>query len=414
MFGINIPPSLYHPLYIWIVFVFCSIIYIMYSGSENCDMLLKKRSMIPAFILIIILVLFVGNRPLGGRDFGDTSNYALVYKLVTVNGPVSAKVNMDEEWFWTLILMQCKIFKLDTNAWFSIIAIGYFGFVYLALKRIIKEGVWLALMFFLSAFSTYSYGINGIRNGLACSLVILAISFTVRPDYYKMGNTNDVGNIPWHLIVAFVLGFLAFGIHRSTMLPIASAFMALFVIKNPKYALYFWMTCIPLSLVFGGAATNFFAGLGFDDRMSGYAVDASQNTEATFSHTGFRWDFLLYSSMPALLVWYINKKIEEHEQKVGVKKAEDVPAGTGYIADANSMRMYNVLATTYLLSNAFWIMVCRASFSNRFAYLSWFLYPILIAYAVIRLHIWNNQDNKAAMILLAHAGFTLVMFLLGK
>lgn len=413
MFGFDIHPSLYHPIYIWTVFVFCLILYLMYSGSDNCNLLLKKRSALPALVLIVLLIYFVGNRPLSGRYFGDTSNYALSYKLLTLKGDVAANVDMEEEWLWAFIMNMCKSFKFDTNAWFSVIATGYFGFVFVALRRMLKEGVWLAMLFFLSAFSTFTYSTNGIRNGLACSLLTLALSFSMKHNDAVSGAYNKDSDNSWNLILAFVLVFFAFGIHRSTMLPIASAFMALFVIKNPKYALYFWMACIPLSLVFGGAATNFFAGLGFDDRMSSYAIDASKSKDS-FSHTGFRWDFLLYSAMPVLLVWYVNKKIEEHERLVGSQPSGEVPAGTGYIADAASMKAYNVLATTYLLSNAFWVMVCRAEFSNRFAYLSWFLYPILLAFAVVRLHIWEDQDRKAAMILLAHAGFTLVMFLLGK
>ena len=59
-------------------------------------------------------------------------------------------------------------------------------------------------------------------------------------------------------------------------------------------------------------------------------------------------------------------------------------------------------------------MVIKAGFSNRFAYLSWFIYPLVLAYGVIRLHIWEDQDKKAGLILLGHATFTIVMHILGK
>ena len=88
--------------------------------------------------------------------------------------------------------------------------------------------------------------------------------------------------------------------------------------------------------------------------------------------------------------------------------------GAGIVADKVSMRVFNVLATVYLLTNAFWVMVIKAAFSNRFAYLSWFIYPLVLAYAVIRLHLWEDQDKKAAWILLAHAAFTQIMWLMGK
>ena len=73
---------------------------------------------------------------------------------------------------------------------------------------------------------------------------------------------------------------------------------------------------------------------------------------------------------------------------------------------------YNALCTVYCLCNAFWIIVIRSSFSNRFAYLSWFLYPIMIAYPLVNLPVWNDQDRKTGQILLAYCGFTVFMQLI--
>ena len=54
---------------------------------------------------------------------------------------------------------------------------------------------------------------------------------------------------------------------------------------------------------------NFFAGLGFDDRLNSYIT--SDEYDDQFSDVGFRWDFLLYSVMPIILGWYvvIKKKV---------------------------------------------------------------------------------------------------------
>ncbi len=225
----------------------------------------------------------------------------------------------------------------------------------------------LALLFIWSSLSFYTYGVNGIRNGLACHVFILALSYLVDRRY----------------VVGALLCLAAFGIHRSIMLPIAAALVSIFFIKSPKTAIRFWCISILLSLVAGGAITNFFASLGFDDRMSGYTSAGADMSE--FSHTGFRWDFLLYSAMPVWLTWYVAVK--------------------GRIRD----RVFNILSTTYILSNAFWVMVIASSFSNRFAYLSWFLYPVVIAYPLINLRVWRDQDHKTGLILLAYCGFTLFM-----
>jgi hypothetical protein len=71
---------------------------------------------------------------------------------------------------------------------------------------------------------------------------------------------------------------------------------------------------------------------------------------------------------------------------------------------------FNILANTYLLSNAFWIMVIRSAFSNRFAYLSWFIYPLVIVYPLLRMNIWKDQDRKTAIIFFLYSGFSFFMF----
>lgn len=399
MNALPIGPGLVPQLYYWAVFLFCLFLYFNYSGSDNCDKLLKKNSMYPALILTLFLMAYMGLRPVS-HVFGDTVNYAWGYKLA--NGSAFFKIDFDKEWLWDFIMLTCKQSGFTVNMWFFIIEIGYLGFVFLGLRKLLHENPWMAMLFFLSAFSTFTFGVNGIRNGLACSMVIFA---------FAIAANKGVGQ----LILAGIVMVLAFGIHRSTALPIIAFFVASYLIKSPKFAIGFWVASIGLSLVLGGFFTNFFMGLGFDDRMTSYATSMEQNKEQ-FSQTGFRWDFLLYSAMPVWLTWYICKKVDEERALYGETQEEietGVP-GAGRIADAHSMRVFYILSTTYMLANSFWVMVNKAAFSNRFAYLSWFMYPVVIAYAVIRLHIWEDQDKKAGLILAAHAGFTILMYMMGK
>lgn len=399
MNALPIGPGLVPQLYYWAVFLFCLFLYFNYSGSDNCDKLLKKNSMYPALILTLFLMVYMGLRPVS-HTFGDTVNYAWGYKLA--NGSAFFKIDFDKEWLWDFIMLTCKQSGFTVNMWFFIIEIGYLGFVFLGLRKLLHENPWMAMLFFLSAFSTFTFGTNGIRNGLACSMVVFA---------FAIAANKGVGL----LIQAGIVLVLAFGIHRSTALPIIAFFVASYLIKSPKFAIGFWVASIGLSLVLGGFFTNFFMGLGFDDRMTSYATSMEQNKDQ-FSQTGFRWDFLLYSAMPVWLTWYICKKVDEERALYGETQEEietGVP-GAGRIADAHSMRVFYILSTTYMLANSFWVMVNKAAFSNRFAYLSWFMYPVVIAYAVIRLHIWEDQDKKAGLILVAHAGFTILMYMMGK
>lgn len=399
MEGLPIDPRIVPQIYYWGVFIVSVLLYFNYSGSDNCNKLLQQNSMFPALLLSLLLMVFIGLRP-EHPIFGDMVNYAHGYRYDHIN--TTFAIDLNKEWLWRLIRDMCRVSGLSINIWFFIIAILYIGCAFLGSQKLVGENSWMAMLFFLSAFSTYQFGVNGMRNGMACSMAIWA---------FALAADNGVKGL---LAGAAVLLF-AFGVHRSLSLPIAAFLAATYVIKSPKWAIYFWLLSIGVSLVAGGTMINFFAGLGFDDRMSSYA-NGMEEFGDSFSSTGFRWDFLAYSAMPIWLTWYVTRKAEKERVEFGdtVEEAETGITGAGRIADAHSMRVFNILATTYILANSFWVMVIKAAFSNRFAYLSWFLYPIVLAYAVIRLHIWEDQDRKAGMILALHALFTIIMYVLGK
>ena len=399
MTALPIQPALLIQIYYWGIFLFCLFMYFSYAGSNNCDKLLEKNSMVPSLFFTKVLIFFMGLRPVTFA-FGDTINYAAGYARAT--GLAEWKIDMDEEWLFNSIMLACKASGMTVSGWFFIIEIGYLGFILLAMKKLIGENPWMGMLFFLSAFSTFTFGTNGIRNGLACSIITFAFALAVNKNIAKM-------------VIPGFIAILAMGIHKSIALPIAAFLAASFVIKNPMIAIYFWVASIGISLVAGGTVSNFFMGLGFDDRMTQYSNGMGEFGDQ-FTQTGFRWDFLLYSAMPVWMTWYVSRKAQKERALYGdtLEEAETGITGAGRIADADSMRIFNILATTYILANSFWVMVIKAAFSNRFAYLSWFLYPVVLAYAVVRLHIWPDQDRKAALILLAHAGFTLFMFILGK
>lgn len=360
-----IPASFYHPIFLYLIlvltFISCSKVSSLGFNRINRN----NDSIIPAFLLCMILAVFIGVRPLTGMYFGDTANYAYSYNFMK-SGMVMP--HDDGEWIWGHFMYFCAQ-RMDVTLFFTIVDLGYFGCTLWASRRLAKGNVWIMVLFNLAAFSFFTYGTNGIRNGFACSLVLVALSYAT---------TNKRG-----LIIACALAFLAINIHRTTSLPFLMSLVSLFFIKSFKWAYTFWIISIIVSLVAGGAITNMFAGLGFDERVSYLTTAASSDT---FQHTGFRWDFLIYSMMPIVLGYY-----------VVIKRG---------IRDTT----YEFLLNTYTLSNAFWVMVIRANFSNRFAYLSWFMYPIVLAYPLLKLNVWDDQQGKKlSQIMLAHAGFTWFM-----
>src|SRR5690606_22788838 len=154
--------------------------------------------------------------------------------------------------------------------------------------------------------------------------------------------------------------FVAKSNHKSMLLPTVAYIMSR-VYKNPTAYFAGWFVCIPLSLAAGGAFESFFASSGLveDDRLAAYLGGESLDLLHEIK-VGFRWDFLIYSATGAFAGLYF---IVKH-------KFEDAT--------------YKLLYCTYLTANAVWILVIRANFSNRFAYLSWFMLAALIIYPLLK------------------------------
>lgn len=339
------------------------ILVVPYFSSPGFELQEKgNKDILVPLVVCIAVAYFLGDRPVA-PVFGDTMSYSRIY-----NNLQYGIVNVDwhSEWLWSYIMMTCKSLGFSVHGWFCVVAFGYFLSMYIALIILTPKNVYLTLMFVLSSAFIFSFCVNGMRNGLACHITLAGIALALQ------------GRYP----LAAVAGLIAFGIHKSAILPIAACVAGLFMRHGVKYSIWLWLSCIPLSLVAGGFFMSFFSSLGFDSRMESYTADQDMSR---FSGSGFRWDFLIYSSMPVLMAWWvcIKKQISDN--------------------------WYNVLCVTYCLCNSFWILVIRAAYSNRFAYLSWFLYPVIIAYPLVMLPVWDDQDTKSAIILLAYLGSTVAL-----
>lgn len=363
-----IQPYFYNLVYYTTFLILCWFTVLYYIGSAQQKILHAEGSPIQSAALFVSLIVIyvLGLRQITG-DFGDTFLYAYDYYRIE---PEYVPISYHTEWLWDNIRTFCKLSGFNTHEYFLLIEFFYIGLMFVCALILMRKNLWIAMLFFFSAFSTYSFGTNGIRNGLACSLTLVALSL-----FPERGPKR---------VFSLVLMFLAVGIHRTVMLPCAAAIGSLFFIKDTKWAIRFWLASIALSLVAGSSVTALFSSLGFDERMAHYSADASATDY--FSHTGFRWDFLLYSFFPVAMIWYVTR----------YRKFTD--------------KTFTILANTYLLCNAFWILVIRSSFSNRFAYLSWFLYPIVMAYPTLRMNLWKDQDRRTAIILFLYSGFTFFMY----
>ena len=328
------------------------------SGWSSRDIYFNSIS---ANLLFIFLLIFIGLRP-RSYIFGDMGTYLHYFRDMQIDGRVTSQ----GDWgFYYFMLFLSKL--VSGKVFIFILAILYIYAPYIAVKRLFPKYYFFAFLFIITSFSFFSYGTNGLRNGLATSFFILGISYTA----------NNKMRWFWFL--------LAWSFHSSLVLPIFAYLLTRFITSN---SLYFkiWFLSIVLSLTMGTFWENFFLNLGFgnSEKIAGY-FRAKDLYNDSFSSTGFRWDFLLYSALPVYVAYYFIYK----------KKFKD--------------KFYLRLVNIYLLVNAFWILVVRASFSNRFAYLSWFMMGLVIVYPFLKNIYWKDQYMRMAIVLFLYFSFTYFM-----
>ena len=225
-----------------------------------------------------------------------------------------------------------------------------------------------ALFFLLSCFVSFgfsSYGVNTIRGGLALSLLLIGIS------YHKK------------MIWFFVFSMLAILCHKSMLLPFVAFYLTRFN-NTTKFYLYFWFLCLVISFLNVSFITTFIQVIlgESDDRYSSYM---SEETLERYK-VGFRVDFIIYSAIPILVGRFYLFKL----------KLKDV--------------IYQRLFNMYLFANAIWLLVIRMAFTDRMAYLSWFLIPFILLYPLLKYPLPINQKKWVIIILLGIFGFTSFMY----
>ena len=354
-------------IYIFLVWILTLVQSRKLIGMSDLYLFRRNNTSKSIIFLMIFLIFLMGFRPV---DVGaDTGGYLGKYRSMMAGLYIFDTSAKD----WLFLRFQYICAQIMSASWFFLVVASlYIIPIYVACKRLVKNNATFLLLAAMGSFSFFSYGVNGIRNGVAASFVLLALSYIS-------------GSLKEKLLCALIC-FVAINCHGSVLLPIVAMLFA-YAFKHPKFMFYIWSLSVLSSLIIGQSLSGIFTMLGLDDRMMHYmTLEESEETEAALAAAGFRLDFLLYSFMPILMGWYCIFRRK--------------------ICDLN----YHLLLGTYIYANAVWVILIRIPFSNRFAYLSWFLYAIVLAYPLFKFQLWKNQGRKVAMIIMVHVSFTFLMY----
>lgn len=355
-----VPLPYYYDVFInTILFIVLCVLLHTYTltGFENRIVGLNRFLTI---FLVMFLILFLGLRPVSGMYFTDMSTYAAVFNWYKNGRPLYTDGDIG---FDAFMYVMAKIGSIDL--FFFVCMLLYVLPLYKACKIWFPNYYLFGFLLLVGSFSFYTYGVNGMRNGIASSLFILGIALDKKK------------------VLMVIVLLLSLSIHQSMKLPILAYFMSNFFTDTKKY-LFFWLLSIVLSIAMGPTIVNIFSQLGLGgEKLSGYL--ATKPSAEDYSSVGFRYDFLLYSAAPVFAGYYFVIK----------RNFNDV--------------VYKRILHTYLVCNAMWIMVITASFSNRFAYLSWFLMAIVIIYPYLKKVFWENQFYRIGIVTFLYFGFTYFM-----
>jgi hypothetical protein len=259
-----------------------------------------------------------------------------------------------------------KFIGLFTNSVFLYFLITAFLYLWGSLKFINKvfenSNRYIVFILMIASLGFYSYGTNTIRQGLALSVFLLAFSEL---------------KLNFKTILIYILAIL---LHKSLIILVVFSVILNFYNRKDNFVL-FWILFLIISILFGSAFVNTFGDLimDSDQRMISYLNDTFENYKS-----GFRIDFLIYSTLPILFGIFVKRKGFEDE-------------------------FYNKLLSLYILVNAIWLLVITLPFTDRFAYLSWFLMPFIFMYPMSKKIIFRNQNYWIAGILLFLATISLII-----
>lgn len=352
-----IPAIYYSSVYLTIVTVFS-----LFSISSFNVNIRNKNDNGSAIFIFLVFAIFLGTRPISSV-FVDMPLYYGLY--ISWSGPFVFDYDALNLLFDNLECYLASI-RFDPTLHYVLFASIYYGCILAASKKMFPQHVTLAFLCYCAAFSTFSYCVNGYKAGSAAAFFLVALAYRE------------------NLKVAIPFVLISWGFHHSMQLLVV-AFVATQLYSKPKYYYYLWYVCAAISLLHISWFQQYFAEL-TDEQGAGYLLSSSaeQGFEESYKG-GFRFDFWIYSAMPVLTGWWaINKA-----------KYED--------------KFYNRLLCMYLMVNAVWLLCIYASYTNRIAYLSWFMYPFVLIYPLFNPQLGVKRTMYIKLAVSLHLGFTIFM-----
>lgn len=364
-----IPVEIYSQVYYFVLSVVILLGIVPLFFKPNLESFPKINLSVTNVILLVFTIFFIGLRdPFGSwRYLGDTSHYTDIF-FNYMDDPIHG---IKSDYGFYLLMFFSKEY-LNIYIFYILCAVLYVVPIYLVCKKYFNENALFAFIMFVSSMSFWSFGINGVRNGLATSIFLLGIYF-----YEKK----------W---LMYVLILISLSFHKSLVLSII-AFLLAMKFTNTLILIRIWLALVFISYAFGSQVETLVSnlllnsGIIEDKRVDTYFSD---EIDGAFMERSYRLDFIIYSGIAILLAYYYKYK----------KGFQDV--------------FYDRILNTYIIANAVWIVLIYAAYTNRIAYLSWFIMPLVLVYPLLKQKdLVRNQSLFLGLTILSSLVITLILTL---
>lgn len=355
------PAKYYHPIFLIIIILLSIYCFIKYGGNNGRKLLDNKNEpQMASIALTVFMMLFIGTRPISGRYFVDMRGVANLWWWWDQGDTYTFQWSYENRAYDNIRAFM-STYGMPVEYFFLLIAIIYFGCMYIACRKLFPRDTLFSLVVYLTAFSTFSYGVNGFKAGSAASLFLVALA------YYEN----------YKIMIPMLI--LSWGFHHSMVMVVCS-FICVFFFRKTKYYFYFWLIAFFIAAFHISFFQNIFAKLA-DDTGAVYL-------RGQVHGKGFRLDFIAYSAVPVLIGYYaiFKQKLQSNN--------------------------YSILLNLYLMTNSIWMLCMYAEFTNRIAYLSWFLHPWVMIYPFINEAMGDFKYRIANYIAFGHLLFTLFLFMI--
>lgn len=366
-----IPIEYYKDSYYFLMVVIFIMALLPILFNYNIDTYPNLNKKLTVVTLLIVSILFIGLRdPYGSwRFLGDTSAYTFIYDQFK-NG--FFEINKDYV-FYYFMQFFAQILQAPIELFYTICAACYVLPPIITYKKWFgKHFVFIVLLHF-SMMSFFPFGINTFRHGLATALFLYSFS------YFSSKKS-----------IMYVLMVLSISFHSSLILPFSVFVLATFL-KNIRFSIYFWFLSIILNLLLFDKIDYYGSLL-----ISQINILKDQRFDALFDYheisevfltTSFRIDFVLYSAIPIIYAYWFINRLKFHD------------------------KLYYILVNTYIICNAIWILLMYRHFTDRLAYLSWFLMPLILFYPVLKSKSYKKQSKLIFLTILSSLILTIGLYL---